>query len=611
MFLLDTLNDDLKVGEYVRVKVGTNEDGHPIWNDDDRSSIISELFQGTICFYRRCKECDAVHEKEVLFCILDVPMIGADTSVSALISRFTARTDDGDQSIFGETVAIFFAWLDFYTSSFRYAMFFALFPIFYGFYMVWVDNTFWSLFDNRSTLVFAFSISVWSISLLKFWKRRSNLLSFVWDMDHFDRQESVRSEWVAKRVRTSEITGKPERYESKWVRITRRVISRIAIVASFLVLGGVIIGNIWLNAVILQKANGNSAIVSSMALVSTITVLQVLVLGPIYWRYGFISIIVRISIFLNDFENYRLNSNYQNALVWKQFLLNFVNCYSLIFFTGLVRPVIDAVAPSFAIFGASETCQQEGANVCLNSMITSIAIVFGGTQFASQVWSLAFPYFIEQRAKKSELRNAKEFVPKYMLESELLTMTTEMHQSDYNSKVTQLGYVLLFSAPFPFAPILAWINNEIETRSNLYKRLVLYKKPFSEGARGIGHWERVMTVLVHLGFFTTSFLIAFTTEGFGYYLNLGDESKLSENLRLFVKLVVVVIFEHILFLISYAVDYVISDVPHIVQVARLSEDYIDRIRLDEDGERDQVDVENVPELDLVNHFNTLFKRALK
>ena len=49
---------------------------------------------------------------------------------------------------FGETVAIFFAWLDFYTSSFRYAMFFALFPIFYGFYMVWVDNI--SFFASRA-----------------------------------------------------------------------------------------------------------------------------------------------------------------------------------------------------------------------------------------------------------------------------------------------------------------------------------------------------------------------------------------------------------------------------------------------------------------------------
>ncbi|KAJ3331507.1 hypothetical protein HDU91_003322 [Kappamyces sp. JEL0680] len=207
-----------------------------------------------------------------------------------------------------------------------------------------------------------------------------------------------------------------------------------------------------------------------------------------------------------------------------------------------------------------------------------------------------------------------------MLESELLQMSPEIHQSEYNSKITQLGtsrtltaagYVLLFSASFPFAPFLAWVNNILEQRSNLYKRLVLYEKPFAEGAKNIGDWETIMNVLVKLGIFTTSVLIAFTGDGStDWLITVKPES--DRYLYLLLKLCVVVVFEHVLYVIAYLVDAFIPDVPSQVLVGRMAEDYIDRIRLDEDGERDQIDVENADQLDLVSRFDTLFfSRASK
>ena len=67
---------------------------------EDGTSIIQELFQGKMCYYRRCKLCDRIHQKEDFFRTLDLSLVGftADTSISALLARFTAKTDDGNQS---------------------------------------------------------------------------------------------------------------------------------------------------------------------------------------------------------------------------------------------------------------------------------------------------------------------------------------------------------------------------------------------------------------------------------------------------------------------------------------------------------------------------------
>ena len=73
LFLLDKLDGDLKL--------------------DDGTSIIQQLFQGQMCFSRRCKRCDKVHPKEEVFMTLDLSLISAptDTSVSGLLSLYTAE----------------------------------------------------------------------------------------------------------------------------------------------------------------------------------------------------------------------------------------------------------------------------------------------------------------------------------------------------------------------------------------------------------------------------------------------------------------------------------------------------------------------------------------
>jgi hypothetical protein len=67
---------------------------------EEGSSKIQELFQGSMCFHRKCKVCGRVHQKEDVFRTLDLSLIDAtaNTSVSNLLSLYTSIKDDGNQS---------------------------------------------------------------------------------------------------------------------------------------------------------------------------------------------------------------------------------------------------------------------------------------------------------------------------------------------------------------------------------------------------------------------------------------------------------------------------------------------------------------------------------
>jgi len=53
--------------------------------------------------------------------------------------------------------------------------------------------------------------------------------------------------------------------------------------------------------------------------------------------------------------------------------------------------------------------------------------------------------------------------------------------------VLQFGFVTLFVAAFPLAPLFALLNNVIELRSDANKFLTQYRRPIAARASGIGN----------------------------------------------------------------------------------------------------------------------------
>jgi hypothetical protein len=319
------------------------------------------------------------------------------------------------------------------------------------------------------------------------------------------------------------------------------------------------------------------------AIVSTfVGVLQIFIFTPIGNS---------LALFINKLENYRKSSHFITRLIWKEFTFCFVNSFGLLFFSAIVKPVISTISPSYQYFGLYEfTCAvdpETGFNSCLTDLIITIAIIFGFKQFiviGIEMLTLSFQH--KQFSRKWGPRVSETAKQSGLLVYPTLSSISENADSyqsfsigkdsfsEFNTPLIQLGNVMLFSCAFPLGPLLAYLSNSIEVKSDLAKTLIFFKRPFSQPADGIGAFSHILHAIVHLGLFTQAVLLAFTSDGLSEYFF----KKISDDVSLFIKIAFVLIFQNILLICSVIIDYCVSDVPQHVRIGRLAEEHIGKLR---------------------------------
>mmetsp|Transcript_937 Transcript_937/g.2019 ORF Transcript_937/g.2019 Transcript_937/m.2019 type:complete len:223 (+) Transcript_937:2-670(+) len=76
----------------------------------------------------------------------------------------------------------------------------------------------------------------------------------------------------------------------------------------------------------------------------------------------------------------------------------------------------------------------------------------------------------------------------------------------------EFGYCVLFAAALPLGPLLFLIASIVESRSDLFKYLTLYRPPARTGRVGIGVWTSVLQALVILGAASNAFIVGLSSE---------------------------------------------------------------------------------------------------
>ena len=64
--------------------------------------------------------------------------------------------------------------------------------------------------------------------------------------------------------------------------------------------------------------------------------------------------------------------------------------------------------------------------------------------------------------------------------------------------VIQYGFVTMFVAAFPLAPLLALLNNIFEIRLDAYKYTTQTRRPLGHRARDIGIWLRILEAMTYM-----------------------------------------------------------------------------------------------------------------
>jgi len=103
---------------------------------------------------------------------------------------------------------------------------------------------------------------------------------------------------------------------------------------------------------------------------------------------------------------------------------------------------------------------------------------------------------------------------------------------EYMELIMQFCFVTFFSGILPIIPLLAWVSNLVEIRSDAFKLLVLHRRIFPASATGIGGWNGILK-------FITTWAVLLNIGLSIFVLNAAGDLELTH------KLLVFMIVEHI------------------------------------------------------------------
>nr|XP_019934199.1 PREDICTED: anoctamin-5 isoform X1 [Paralichthys olivaceus] len=466
---------------------------------------------------------------------------------------------------YGEKIGIYFAWLGFYTEMLLFAAVVGTICFVYGF-LTYDDNEwskeicsgeiggkivmcplcdkkcgFWKLnstcnsswqshlFDNVGTVFFAIFMGIWVTLFLEFWKRRQARLEYEWDLVDFEEEQQ-------------QLQLRPE-YETKCSsrkmnRITQEselVLNRTAadlLGKLFLCWATVVLWISLIIACIIGVIAYRLAVYAAFAsIMKDNPTTQLHVVGPYITPQlatsvtasciNFVIIMIlnlmyeRVAVWITDMEIPKTHLEYENKLTVKMFLFQFVNYYSSCFYVAFFKGKFVGYPGNYAyMFGKwsklrNEECDPGG---CLIELTTQLVIVMTGKQVWGNIQEALVPWLMNWWGSRKARKHPESLYSRWEQDNDLQSFGQLGLFYEYLEMVIQFGFITLFVASFPLAPLLALINNIIEVRVDAWKLTTQYRRPVAAKAHSIGAWEEILSGIAVLSVVTNAFIVAFTSD---------------------------------------------------------------------------------------------------
>ncbi|XP_074834626.1 anoctamin-8 isoform X2 [Carettochelys insculpta] len=242
---------------------------------------------------------------------------------------------------FGVKIAMYFAWLGFYTSAMVYPAVFG--AILYTF--TESDQT----SRDICCVVFALFNVIWATVFLEEWKRRGAEFAYKWGTLDTPAEaiEEPRPQFRGIK-RISPVTNVEEFYYPPWKRLLFQCLVSLPvclICLSFVFL--VMLGCFELQEFVLSIKELPRLIrfLPKIALALIVTACDDAYRKVAYW--------------LNDMENYRLQSAYEKHLIIKMVLFQFVNSYLSLFYIGFYLKDMERLKELLLIFSLSQSLMRQ------------------------------------------------------------------------------------------------------------------------------------------------------------------------------------------------------------------------------------------------------------
>ncbi|KAM9765042.1 anoctamin-5b isoform 1-T1 [Menidia menidia] len=461
---------------------------------------------------------------------------------------------------YGEKIGIYFAWLGFYTEMLFFAAVMGFICFTYG-VLSYDDNVsskeicdaevggsivmcplcdkkcpFWKLnstclsswqshlFDNEGTVFFAIFMGIWVTLFLEFWKRRQARLEYEWDLVDFEEEQQqlqIRPEFEIRcnNRRLNKITQEMEPYLPISSKCARFCLSSATVIFWISLIVACIIGVIaYRLAVYAAFASIIKDPMRKIQLVGRFITPQ-LATSVTASCINFVIIMIlnffyeRVAIWITDMEIPKTHLEYENRLTMKMFLFQFVNYYSSCFYVAFFKGKFVGYPGKYSyMFGSklrNEECDPGG---CLIELTTQLVIVMAGKQLWGNVQEALLPLMRNWWSSRKGRHNPENHYSRWEQDNVLLNFSQLGLFYEYLEMVIQFGFITLFVASFPLAPLLALFNNILEIRVDAWKFTTQFRRPVASKARNIGAWQEILNAVAILSVVTNAFIMAFTSD---------------------------------------------------------------------------------------------------
>uniref|UniRef100_A0A663F9T7 Anoctamin n=1 Tax=Aquila chrysaetos chrysaetos TaxID=223781 RepID=A0A663F9T7_AQUCH len=423
---------------------------------------------------------------------------------------------------FGEKVALYFAWLGWYTHLLGIAAVAGL-VVFVAGITVFnssqvskeiceASNTimcplcdqkcpFWLLsdtctyarvthmIDNEGTVLFAMFMAIWATVFLELWKRKRANVVTDWDLYRWDEEE----EELAMEL-INNLQHEPRRYQHSYFRSTIMLLLVLVMIAVLIgIAHALIIYRVIATALFTQSdfeflhEQANTMAVMTGAILHYVTIVIMTKVNR------------HVALYLCDLEKPRTFSQRENNFTVKiftfQFFTNFSSLIYIAFFLGRRGE------PGFG-------CHPSG---CITDLFIQMAIIMLLKQTISNVK--------QQRPKKrsmilgEEEEEAEDPCKRQWLSNYQLKEVNIFSLFDeFLEMVIQYSFTTIFVAAFPLAPLLAFFNNLFEIRLDAIKMMRLHQRMVPRKANDIGIWLQVLEAVGILAVIGNGLVIAITSD---------------------------------------------------------------------------------------------------
>ncbi|XP_054627529.1 anoctamin-5b isoform X2 [Dunckerocampus dactyliophorus] len=463
---------------------------------------------------------------------------------------------------YGEKIGIYFAWLGFYTEMLFFAAVMGFICFTYG-VLSYDDNisskeicdrniggsiimcplcdkkcSFWKLnstclsswqshlFDNEGTVFFAIFMGIWVTLFLEFWKRRQARLEYEWDLVDFEEEQQqlqIRPEFEIRCTnrRLNKITQEMEPYLPITSKCARFCLSGTTVIFWISLILACIIGVIAYRlavyaafASIIKDPMRKIQVVgrfitpqlATSVTASCINFVIIMILNFFYER---------VAVWITDMEIPKTHLEYENRLTMKMFLFQFVNYYSSCFYVAFFKGKFVGFPGEYSyMFGKwsklrNEECDPGG---CLIELTTQLVIVMAGKQLWGNIQEALLPLMRNWWSSRRGRHHPENHYSRWEQDHVLQNFSQLGLFYEYLEMVVQFGFITLFVASFPLAPLLALFNNILEIRVDAWKFTTQFRRPVASKARNIGAWQEILNAVAILSVVTNAFIMAFTSD---------------------------------------------------------------------------------------------------